>query len=192
MAVAKFIQKNTTDISPSLAQTTLAMELRRSIKKLPKQPMCSFDMSTYKLNLVMRTNIQELIFIKKEENREIYRTLVQQISQTKYFISLVEGEKEVVVITDYPINEILDPMKRENIIYHHITDLGFISIDFPLSLRERPGVYSFITSLLAESNIPIHSFHTIGGEILILVKEINLARAYGIIHLFSMRASDIS
>ena len=33
------------------------------------------------------------------------------------------------------------------------------------------GIYSHITSILAVADIPIHSFHTIGGEILILVKN---------------------
>ncbi|OGK20344.1 hypothetical protein A2866_04665 [Candidatus Roizmanbacteria bacterium RIFCSPHIGHO2_01_FULL_39_8] len=174
-ALARFIKKNKKGLD-STSLPALSMELRRYISNLPKQEIISLDFSKYSLQLVTRTNIHELIMNKTAENRQECLNVVNTISKTKYFISLIEGEKEMVVMTDYPVNKILDDQKLKEIITHVTGGLGFISVNFPIELRQVPGVYNFITFGLVEAKISIHSFHTIGGEILILVKNEDLTR----------------
>lgn len=172
-ALARYLKENNlVDVSTSLA--AVGMDLRRHLSKLPIVRTTPVDFSKYSLQLVIRTNINELVVNKKIENRKHYKNIFDEISKTKYFISVVEGETEVVIMTDYPINELQKKWDLGNSITHFTDELGFISINFPIEFRQIPGIYNAITSSLAERNISIHSFHTIGGEILILVKNADL------------------
>lgn len=170
-ALARYIKVNTKQISKDVSLAALSMELRRSTAKLPKGEIISLDFSKYSLQFVTRTNIFELILNKTSENRQHCLSIVNKISKTKHFISMIEGEKEIVVMTDYPINEILVNKNLKRLITHSTEGLGFISVNFPIELKQVPGVYNYITAGLVETKISIHSFHTIGGEILVLVKN---------------------
>ncbi len=173
-ALARLMKRNNKQTDYSSSLPALEMDLRRYISKTPKIPITPFDFSKYSLQLITRTNIHEIILNKNLTNRKRCLTVVSEISQTKYFISVVEGEKEIVIMTDQPLKELLKMRGLKNIVNHRAGDLGFISVNFPIELRDVPGIYSLITSSLAEAEISIHSFHTIGGEILILVKNEDL------------------
>lgn len=174
-ALARLIKKGFNKKSSSFA--AMGMDLRRYIAKMPKVSIVSFDFSKYSLQLITRTNIHEIILNKNLANRKKCLVVVSEITQTKYFVSIVEGEKEIVVMTDQPFKELLEIKGLKNIVNHKTSNLGYISVNFPIELRDVPGIYSLITSSLAEAEISIHSFHTIGGEILILVKNKNLTHA---------------
>lgn len=180
-ALSRYIKENNNQINNSVSLAAMGMDLRRYLSKLQKIPITSFNFSKYSLQLVVRTNINEIVLNKNIKNRKWCLDFSQKISQTKYFISTVEGEREIVVMTDYPLNELLKKDRLKNFITFYIDGLSFISINFPIELRLVPGVYNVITSSLAEVNIPIHSFHTIGGEILILVKNNDLAKTQQIL-----------
>lgn len=173
-ALSRYIKEIGHEADSSISDAAMGMDLRRYLSKLPKTEETIVDFSKYPLQLVVRTNINEVVLNKNNENRKLYIRIINKISQTKYFISIVEGEKEIVLMTDYSLKELLEKEKTKNNITHYINGLSFISINFPIELRLVPGIYNIITSCLAEMNISIHSFHTIGGEILILVKEQDL------------------
>ncbi len=175
-SLSRYIKKNSSEIDKNSSVAAIGMDIRRYLSQLPKLHRSTFIFSQLHLQLVTRSNLQELIFNKSPENRQTALDIFNQISRTKHFTCLVEGEKEIVLLTDYSINDLLKKMDLKKIIYYHTSGLGFISIDFPLKLRKVVGVYSFITSALLLANIPIHSFHTIGGEILILVKNEDLIK----------------
>lgn len=167
--------------------SAVAMELRRYVAKLPKVTITPFDFSKYSFQLVTRTNVHEIILTKTIDNREMCLKVVNQVSQTKYFITLVEGEKEIVVMTDYPLMELINNPEMKKVISHFTQDLGFISVNFPIEMRGILGIYSLVTSSLAEAYIPIHSFHTIGGEILILVKNSDLVKTQEVLQFLFFR-----
>ena len=168
-----------TDNSTTLA--ALGMELRRYVAKQAKVSVTAFKFSKYSLQVVTRTNIHEIILNKTLENRKQCLRVLNNVSQTKYFVTLVEGEKEIVVMTDHPLKDLLKIETLKKVINHYTDNLGFVSVNFPIELREVLGVYSLITSSLAEAGISIHSFHTIGGEILILVKNEDLVHTQEIL-----------
>lgn len=172
-ALAKYIKKNTFEFGSIAA---VSMELRRYLSKQSYKPLPFFDFTQYSLQIVLRSNIREFIFEKTQDNREQYLSLLQRISKTKSFASMIEGEKEVVVMTDMPMDAIDRDVRVKQGLVHSSDGLGFISINFPIELRSVPGVYFSITSCLAQALISIQSFHTIGGEILILVKDEDLLR----------------
>lgn len=171
-ALSKYIKDNDPEADDSNSLAAIGMNLRRYLSKNPSSSTASIDFQKYSLQVVSRSNIQELILNKDTSNRSYCMDIIAKIAKTKSFISLVEGEKEMVLMTDYPLNELVQKTNLTNL----REGLGFISINFPIELRLQPGIYSIITSSLAEINISIHSFHTIGGEILILVKDEDLTR----------------
>ena len=169
-ALARLYKKNNKKIANKLSVAAISMDLRRSIAKLSEKPLAPFNFSQHRFQLVTRNNISEIILNKTIQNRQECLKIVNDISQSKYFISIVEGEKEIVLITDHPLTDVL---KNK----YHTSGLGFVSINFPIELRKVPGIYAILTTALAESEISIHSFHTIGGEIIILFKEEDLYSA---------------
>ena len=173
-ALARLIREISKQTTDSASVAALGMNLRRYIAKTPKVSVMPFDFSKYSLQLITRTNIHEIILNKNLANRNRCLEIISEISQTKYFVSIVEGEKEIVIMTDQPLKELLKTKGLKKIVNHETGNLGFISVNFPIELRDVPGIYGLITSSLAEAEISIHSFHTIGGEILILVKNEDL------------------
>lgn len=176
-SLALYIKKTNSSFDKSNTKTSIAMSIRRYFAKLPIFKPTLPVFSNKPFHLVVRTNLTEFIFIKDEEKRLLSQSIFKKISSTKHFSCLVEGEKEIVLITDCDSNELIGENNLKRLIFHHTTGLGYISVDLPISLREVVGVYSLITSTLAVAQIPIHSFHTIGGEIIILVKNRDLLKA---------------
>ena len=170
-SLARYI-KNNFNINSSVA--AIGMEIRRFLSKIPKQNKNKVIQVDAPLHIVTRTHLQELIFDKN--NRQLCLDLFNRITKTKNFSCLIEGEKEIVLLTDYDVNELLKTKEIKQNVSNHTTDLGFISVDFSIKLRTVVGVYCYVTTALASANIPIHSFHTIGGEILILVKNEDLIK----------------
>jgi aspartokinase len=155
------------------------MNVRRYIARLPKPVKPSISASDSASHVVTRANLEELIFNKNNKNRETCLNLFNELSKTKYFSCLVEGEKEIVLLTDCILIEKLKKISK--LVSYHTIGLGYISVDFSIKLREVVGIYGVVTSALASANISIHSFHTIGGEILILVKNEDLIKAQEVI-----------
>lgn len=180
-ALSRYIKENNNQVESSTSIAAVGMDLRRYLANLPKVTFTPVIFSRYSLQLVVRTNINEVVLNKNIESRKWCSSIVQKIYQTKYFVSIVEGEREMIIMTDYPLKELLNKDKLKTSMIHYTDELSFISINFPIELRLVSGVYNIITASLAEVNIPIHSFHTIGGEILILVKNDNLAQTQEIL-----------
>lgn len=183
-SLARFIKKNNLYSQGDNSVAAIGMDIRRRMKQLPDMEQPTFDSTEQKLHVVVRTNIEELIFNKNEKNRQTCLNIFHQISQSKHFSCLVEGEREIVLLTDYSLDILIKKERLKKIITLHTNGLGFISIDFPITLRKVAGIYSQVTSALFLSHISIHSFHTIGGEILILVKNEDLLKAQEILTSF--------
>jgi hypothetical protein len=182
-ALARYIKENSAQIDESVTITAVGMDLRRYIAKLPASLTSPIDFRKYSLQVISRSNIREIVVDKDVKNRNYCLDIVNKISKTKSFITIVEGEKEIVLMTDHPVEKILQKGKIEKNIKSYIGELSFVSINFPIELRLSPGIYSIITSSLAEANISIHSFHTIGGEILILIGDEDLAKTQEILQM---------
>jgi len=176
-ALAQHMKKRGFGLDSKNTVSAIAMTIRRYFIKLPTVDATAFIFSNTPYHLVVRSNISELIFTKDTDKRLLSRSIFQKISNLKHFSCLVEGEREIVVMTDCSLHELMKESNVQKSISYQTTRLGFISVNLPIRLREVVGVYGLITSTLAVAQIPIHSFHTIGGEILILVKNEDLSVA---------------
>ena len=176
-ALALSLQNHDSEVFGGVPATTVSMAIRRYARSLAASSLNKLVLDTKQLSFVTRSNLTELIFVKNDEKRKVGLELFQIISRTKHFSCLVEGEQEIVLLTDYPVDELSNVKEVEGAISHRTKNLAFISINFSISLREVVGVYNQVTTLLAAANISIHAFHTIGGEILILVRNEDLLEA---------------
>ncbi len=176
-SLAKHIKESDTAFFSKATTTAISMAVRRHVASAPKVDSRQATNWDKNLQFVVRSNLTELIFVKSDEKRQVGLQLFHKISKTKHFSCLVEGEKEIVLLTDFPVDKLLESKGVINSITHQTEGLAFISIDLPIELREIVGVYSTITTQLALADISIHSFHTIGGEILILVRDEDLVDA---------------
>lgn len=176
-SLSKYIKENNIDIDPEVSIAAIGMFIRRYLSHLPKTKQNKTFITDHPVNLVIRTGMRELIFNKTLENRRQCLILFEKISRTKHFSCVVEGEQEIVLLTDHPLSNLLKNNSLRKQVAHQTKELGYISIDFPIKLREVLGVYNYVTQVLFLANISIHSFHTIGGEILILVKNQDLVKA---------------
>lgn len=186
-ALARFIKKNNKELDTTLTVSAISMELRRGIGKLSFSHKHTLNFQKYNLKIIARSNIYEAVIRKDSINKKEYLNIVNTISSANDFISIVEGEKEIVIMTDYSLRNMLSKQRNTIKIENYTEGLSFISINFPIELRLMPGVYSMITTALAVKNISIHSFHTIGGEILILVKDEDLLKTQHILELVIKR-----
>lgn len=175
-SLAEYIEKANPSLEKKPSIPSVAMTIRRYLESLPKDASSQHISLELPLHFVVRSNLQEVIFTKSEKSRELVHKVFQQLSNQGDFSCLIEGEKEVVLLSANPLGEILKEIPIKKQLIRYTQDLGFISIDLPISLREVVGIYSHITSMLAVADIPIHSFHTLGGEILILVKNEDLVK----------------
>ncbi|MDO8609350.1 MAG: hypothetical protein Q7R95_02290, partial [bacterium] len=156
-SLARYIKENVKEIDKNDTIASIGMNIRRYMLQLPRLSKSHIGSSNDKLHVITRTNLEELIFNKNNINRKTCLNLFNVISKTTYFSCLIEGEKEMVLLTDYPLKEKLPKIHNSKLISYHTTGLGYISIDFSIKLREVVGIYGCITSALASALISIHS-----------------------------------
>lgn len=179
-ALADFALKSSTDKNNKKTTSSVGMALRRYARTLPPVKFYEHGLDEHDLKLTVRSSIQEVVFTQNPANLKLAYQLAQEIQANNAFLSLVQGEKEITLFTDFDGKDIFQGENMpENAVLN--TDLGLISIDIPISLRQKVGGYSYITSILAEANIAIQSFHTTGGEVLILVKKHDLLKTHEVL-----------
>jgi len=176
MSLASYIENSSLEADRKTTTSSIAMQIRRYIKSLPSKNLSLNSSINTSCKLISRSGISELIYNKTEKNRAYSQHIFQKLIKRNQFVSLVEGEKEIVIITDFPYDKLTGLAETRKYMCKRTQDLGYISIDLPMKLREVVGVYNTITSIFTTHQIPIHSFHTIGGEVVILVKNRDLIK----------------
>ena len=106
-SLARFIKQSNSYKEVDNSVAAIGMDIRRQMKQLPDIAKPTFDSSGQKLHIVVRTNIEELIFRKSEKNRQTCLNIFHQISQSKHFSCIVEGEREMVLLTDYSLDGLI-------------------------------------------------------------------------------------
>lgn len=71
-------------------------------------------------------------------------------------------------------------LKNEKVTWE-INNLSLISIEFSKTTKDTPGIYYQITRALASKSISIQSYHTIGSELNILIKNKDFTHAHELI-----------
>jgi aspartokinase len=131
------------------------------------------------LEISLRSGIYEVALRRTSKAERLADTIRKEISVTKGdLLSIVEGSYEIVVFASQSIErEILKHLKG----HPRTSELryaGIVTVNWPPVTKDIPGIYARVTQAFARREISIQSFHTIGAEMMIIVKEDMLTSAY--------------
>jgi aspartokinase len=97
-------------------------------------------------------------------------------------LTITEGFYEIVIFTSQKyrkqIRKLLGKLKPSS----ELSNLAIVTVNWPASTKNIPGIYYRITRALAIRQIAIQSFHTIGSEMMIIVSEESFGRAHETIY----------
>lgn len=91
---------------------------------------------------------------------------------------IAHGLYEVVFFVEQSHATAIHKIMRGSRTTSHVQRLGCVTVDWPASTKDIPGIYYRVTRALARREISIQSFHTIGSEMMIVVQGDLLQGAY--------------
>lgn len=155
--------------------TTISMATRRCLKVMPKikrqskMPKC--------LDLTTRSNLFEIAVAKNQSSLRISDKLRQVLKlRESDFFSVFQGDYEIVFFTNSNLRKELIKNLKGLDITSKVDQLAFITVNWSPETKEIPGIYLRITRELALNQISIQSMHTIGSEMMIVLKERDLTK----------------
>ena len=92
--------------------------------------------------------------------------------------TIAHGAYEVVILAHQRHTKRIYQSMRDCRFTSEVTQLGCVTVDWPSTTKDIPGIYYRVTRALSRREISIQSFHTIGSEMMILVREDVLPQAY--------------
>lgn len=134
------------------------------------------------IEITTRTGIFEIAMKKDAKSvkaAESIRRLFLDKSQD--FISVMEGTFEIVLYTNQLHKVSIKKSLPKKSITSEIDNLCCVTVNWPKETKEIPGIYARMTRALAINDISIQSFHTIGSEMTIYIKEPYLRGAHEIL-----------
>ena len=94
------------------------------------------------------------------------------------FYAVIEGIYEISILAHHRERQALSKLVRR-IGDAEIRDgLGAVTVAWPRTTKDIPGIYYRITRSLALRGISIQSFHTLGAEMVVIVRENDLMNAF--------------
>ncbi len=134
------------------------------------------------LEIATKSQIYEVAFERTAKISFIVEQLFREIKLGKgEFLSIIEGTYEIAVFTNQKNKQYVKKAIKSQIITSELDNLAYITVNWEKITKDIPGIYYRITRALAFKNISIQSFHTIGAEMMIFIKEDNLAAAHQVI-----------
>ncbi len=168
-------------LSRKVKSTAVSMAIRRHATNNAANPVNKWIFSK-DMSISTKSNLYEISFKKNPRVSSHAFELEKQVSkQAGSFLSIIEGVNETAFLTNQFNREGVMRILGGIRIIHEKSGLGLVSIDFEPSAKEMPGIYYLITRALAFNNIPIHSMHTIGGEVILIFEGSDLLKAHRVI-----------
>lgn len=167
------------EVENKVGAAAVSMAIRRysrtapTVPPLPRWPK-HIDIST-------RNNLTEIAVRKSERTAELISQLSAELISDGREVSVMMGSYEIVIYSNAQdvalVERRLRSIKKTSVIH----PIGCVTVDWPPSTKDIPGIYFLITRVLAFGRVSIQSFHTIGSEMSIFVTEPNLLSAHRLI-----------
>ncbi len=166
------------EIGKKVEVAAVSMAIRRFILDYSAKPIFQFSFPK-DIEIATKSKIYEVAIEKTPEISKILEYIYAHIKRHKgEFLSVVEGTYEIVIFTNQKNKQYIQEALRSQNITSECNDLAYATINWEKTTKDIPGIYYQITRELALKNISIQSVHTIGAEMMILVKEDALVDAY--------------
>jgi aspartokinase len=165
------------ELKARFTSTAVSMAIRRHLKTAAPAP----KRKPFPPHIAVTTKrgLWEVAITNNERNR----TLVERIRKS---ISLEAGEQFDVLQGTFRIVLATAKRNKAKILkllgaqkdLLEVDDLACVTVNWPASTKDIPGIYYRITRALAQANISIQTFQTIGSEMTIFIKEDTLEFAH--------------
>ena len=167
------------ELDPSVSYSAVGMAIRRRI-----QDLIEIEDSTHwefpdNLEISTSSQIYEIAFRQSSASNNITSKIKKSLDSNKgTFLSIFEGQYEVVVCTNQRNKSLVKKAIPRNKITSEVDDIAYVTVNWDKCTKDIPGIYFRITRALALKGISIQSFHTIGAEMMIMVQSENLSEAH--------------
>lgn len=161
--------------------TTIGMALRR-YKSRSGDKLVNKKKFPRRITIRSIGSLSEIAFRIDEKGMRSLAKLSSRLARNKSTVFISgHGAYEISVLADKKLMpQIIAEMKGARPT-SKIKDAACVSVDWPASTKDIAGIYYRVTRALARREISIQSFHTIGAEMMIVVRESDLSRAHATI-----------
>ncbi len=161
--------------------SSISMAIRRAQDNFNKK-----EMFFWKFPENLEVSTKSKIYEISIEHTKLLPQLLEKIKKSikteeGQFFTHIEGLYEIVFFTNQSHKEKLKSILANEKVTWEVDDLSLISIEFPKTTKDTPGIYYQITRAIASKSIPIQSYHTIGSELNILIKNKDFTQAYELV-----------
>ncbi len=149
----------------------VGMALRRLLSEETSRPKQEWKVPKH-IEITSRTQIYEVAVARSAQSRRTVDIAKRKLELASGdFLSVIEGSYEIVIFTNQKhkarIRKLISPCD----ITSELSNLAYVTVNWPRETKDIPGIYFRITGALAMKNVSIQSFHTVGAEMMIFVKE---------------------
>ena len=169
------------ELKKGVKVSSVSMSVRRAQEELGKKEMFGWKFPT-NLEISTKSKIYEISIEHTKSLPQLLEKIKRAIkTEEGQFLNHIEGLYEIVFFTNQTNKDKIKNILKEQKITWEVNNLSLISIEFPKTTKDTPGIYYQITRALASRSISIQSYHTIGSELNILIKNKEFTQAYDLI-----------
>ena len=181
-AIAASLQRSIeSELGRSCSRSAIGMAIRRRVssKKRRAPQLRGFPKH---IEISSRTGIYEVAIPCNEKGREAADKVRRSLQLSKGDILFVaEGNYEIAIKTSRQHKAQLTKALGRIRATSELDNLACVTVNWPSSTKSIPGIYYRVTRALAMREISIQSFHTVGAEMMIFVKDDVLDHTYAAI-----------
>lgn len=159
----------------------VGMAVRRYLNNLPAGRATQKPFPKH-IELLTRSGIYELAVARNRRGEEIARRIRTELELDHAdYLSIVEGSYEIVIFVSQRnkprVRKFLGRTKPTS----ELDDVACVTVNWPVITKSIPGIYARITHALAKREVSIQSFHTVGAEMMIFVRQESLRAAHEVL-----------
>ena len=154
--------------SQKIAVSTISMAIRRYLRQNKPIRICMHTVPS-DLWINVMNGMNEISFSKRR--KKYIGSLRELAFSAEANFSMVEGQFETLLFfRDKDLNRIRSSLdlSKANVM---ISGLSCISVQWPAVTKDIPGIYYKVARALAIRDISVQSLHTIGSEMMVVVKS---------------------
>jgi len=175
--IKSFVEKET---RKPVKDSAIMMALRRLGEKMENKftKKIKFDENA---DIFIKSDLFEITVVKSEKTFNLIKVIYELIDSNKDFLTITQGLTQVTIISNRRHkDEILEILKDEHILMK-IENISSIGTTLPKNCPEEVGYFYTITRAFAWENIPIIEIVSTLIELNLIVKEVDIPRAFDVL-----------
>lgn len=164
-----------------VSEEAVAMALHRIKRKIKPSKTGSKFLKDLN-NITVRSNLSEFVFLNSADTTKIHEVILKKISNKKeMFFNISRGLFESIIIVSSEFEKDVEKILKNQKKVAKIKDLSSITIKLSQETITTPGVYYIVLKALAWNGINLIEIVSIGSELSIIFKSVDVDRAFSVI-----------